>query len=178
MTWKADGAHKLKTDFNRNRREGDRTNVSAGLSDKRSENLPQTLLSPDKQFNVPFDISQNGDFLIAAIYNKSEILFRSRQFAVVDLKYQKIVRIIDAEHSIGSLAWAPDGKYFAALSEQDVTKQVFKGPLDWLAEHLGHGNYYGTFYLTIYKSDGTSVCTEQVATKLPNAMSYIDWNKQ
>ena len=69
-TWKADGVHKRKTDYNSNRKEGVRTNISEGLIDKRSESLPQMLLQPDKQFNFPFDISQNGKLLIAAIHEK------------------------------------------------------------------------------------------------------------
>lgn len=176
LSWEIDGFQKKKAAFNENRKDGYRTNIYAGLSDKRSDNLPQTLLTPDKRFDVPFDISKNEELLVAAIYKKSDILWPTKQAAVVDLREKKIVRIVESEFRIESLAWAPDSNYFAVLYRQDVTDQVFKGPIDWLAELLGHGNYYWTFYLTIYKPDGTSVCTEQVAKKLPNAMTYMDWD--
>ncbi len=178
MSWKADGVHKEKIAYYVNRKDGIRTNVYHSAGDTRSKSLPQALLSPDKQFNIPFDISKDGKSLIAAIYVKSDMDHPSKQFAIVDLGKQKIVRMSDSEYSVRSLAWAPDDKHFAVLGYQIVTEQVIKGPLDWLASFVGHPISYYTFYLTIYKPDGTSVCTAQVAKKLPDAMSYIDWGKQ
>jgi hypothetical protein len=64
ITWKTDGAHKEKADYYGNKK--DRTNEYASISDYRSESLPQKLLNHDKEFNIPFDISQNGVLLIAA----------------------------------------------------------------------------------------------------------------
>jgi hypothetical protein len=178
ISWRPDGVHKGKAIYYSNLKEGSRTNVYDSQGDKRSESLPQTLLNPDKQFNVPFDISQNGKFLIAAIHERSYMSYPSKHFAIVDLKKRKIVQTIDAEYSIRSLAWAPEGKYFAVLYAQEVTKQVFKGPLDWLTSLVGHPISYYTFYLTIYRPDGMLLCTEQIEKKLPNAMGYIDWEKQ
>jgi len=183
LKWMPDGVHKEKTTYYDNRKEPYRTNVHDSRGNMRAERLPQALLGPGKQFNVPFDTSRNGELLIACIHKRYEGLGLrvpdnpSRQFAIVDLKKQKIIRLIDSEYDIRSLAWSPEDKYFAVLYKEDVTKQVFKGPIDALAEYLGHGNYYGTFYLTVYRADGTAVCAEKVAKKLPNAMSYIDWGK-
>jgi len=178
--WKTDGLHKEKAPF----KEGDRTNYYFSGGNKGAERLPQTLLPRDKQFNVPFDTSHNGELLIAGVQERREgsglllPLDPGRQFAIVDLKKSEIVRIIDSEYKVQALAWAPDNKYFAVLNKQDVTDHVFKGPSDWLASLVGHPISYYTFYLTIYKPDGTSVCTAQVAKKLPDAMSYIDWEKK
>ena len=192
-TWKANGVHKEEADYYANLKEDSRTNMHDSRGNERSKRLPQTLLAnkmaqqqaagncepnPGKEFNIPFDISQNGELLIAAIYEKSQISHPSQQFAIVDLKKQKIVRINDSEYRIEALAWAPDGKNFVVLYSQDVTDHVFKGPIDWLASLAGHPIGYWTFYLTLYQHDGTEVYTEQVEKKLPNAMSYLDWSKQ
>jgi hypothetical protein len=178
ITWKTDGVHKKKDDYNSNL--GDyRTNYNNGFGDKRSESLPQKLLASDKQFNVPFAILLNDELLIATVYKASSFLTsRSKQLAVVDLKRQKIVRTVETEYYVQAVAWAPDSKYFAVLYEQDVTKQVFKGPLDWLASLVGHPIGYWTFYLTIYQPDGTELCTTLIEKKLPDAMSYMDWKEQ
>ncbi len=192
ITWKADGVHRKEADFYGNLKEGYRTNIYDSRGNKRSENLPQTLLkgldnrtdktegcgSSNVQFNVPFDISQNGDILIAAIHDNKLMIFPAKKLAIVDLKKQKIVRIIETNDKIRSLALAPDSKYFAVLYAQDVTKQVFKGPKDWLADFVGHPISYYTFYLTLYQPNGTLVCTEQIEKKVPLADGYLDWEKQ
>jgi WD40 repeat protein len=180
IAWKADGVHKEKVAY----KEGDRTNYYFSGGNKGAERLPQTLLPHDKQFNVPFDISRDGELLIAGIHERFEGLglylsgYRGKQLAIVDLKREKIIQTIETEYGIESLAWAPNGNYFAVLSKRDVTEQVFKGPLDWLASSVGHPIGYWTYFLTIYQPDGKSVCTEQVAKKLRDAVSFIDWNKQ
>jgi hypothetical protein len=178
ISWKADGVHKDKIAYYINRKDGIRTNVYHSAGDERARRLPQALLSTDNQFNIPFDISRESKLLIAAIYDKSDMDHPSTKFAIVDIVKQRIVRTVDSEYSVRSLAWAPDDRHFAVLGYQIVTEQVIKGPLDWLASFVGHSISYYTFYLTIYKPDGTSVCTAQVAKKLPDAMSYIDWEKQ
>jgi hypothetical protein len=177
LKWMADGVHKEKAHFYDHVKEPYRTNVYDSQGNMRADRLPHALLSPGKQFNVPFEISQNNNLLIAAIHKKSGVMSAPNQLAIVDLKGQQIIRTIESEYNIESLAWAPDDNVFVVLYRQDVTKQVFKGPIDALAEHIGHGNYYWTFYLTIYRPDGTAVCTEKIAKKLPNAMSYLDWGK-
>lgn len=173
ITWKADGVHKEKADYYGNNK--NRTNEYASMSDYRAEHLPHNLLNSNKKFNVPFDISKKEGLLVSAVHNGSNMDHKAKEFAIVDLKNQKIIQRLETEYGIGSLAWSPDSKYFAVLYAQDVTKDVFKGPIDWLAEYLGHGNGYWTFYLRIYLPDGTPVCTEEVAKKISNAMSYIDW---
>jgi len=180
ISWKADGVHKEKAAF----KKGDRTNFYFSGGNKGAERLPQTLLPRDEQFNVPFDTCCDGELLIAGVHKRYEGSglrlsgYRGSQFAIVDLKKQKIVRIAETDHGIESLGWAPDGKYIAVLTKQDVTEQVFKGPLDWLASSVGHPIGYWTYFLTIYQPDGRPVCTEQVAKKLRDAVSFIDWNKQ
>jgi hypothetical protein len=178
VTWMNDGKHKKKANYYNARKEPIRTNVHESSGNWRAEKLPLGLLSSKEMFNVPFEVSQNKELLIAAIYEDSHISYPSQRFAIVDLRKQEIVRIIEAEYQVRSLAWSPDSKYFAVLYERDVTKQVFKGPLDWFAELLGHGISYSTFYLTIYHADGTAVCTEEVAKKKPRAMSFIDWGNR
>ena len=42
-------------------------------------------------------------------------LWPSKQLAIVDVENKKIVRTIDSEYIIRSLAWAPDSEYFAVL---------------------------------------------------------------
>lgn len=178
-TWKTDGVYKIKSDYSRNRKWGERTNVFESDSLMSAKSLPQNLLSPGKQFHVPFDISRHGEFLISAIYENNRMWEPSKKFAIVDLQKQRIVKIINTEYyGIKSLAWSPDGKYFAVLYPKHVTEQVFKGPIDWIAGYLGHSIHYWTFYLTIYQSDGTMLCTKKVAEKLPDTMSYIDWTKE
>jgi hypothetical protein len=196
-SWKADGVHKEKISYYANRKVSTRTNVHDSRYN-RSNSLPQTLLANTKakqqtteecesnlgqEFNIPFDISQNKELLITALYSKKAEIgighsYPSQQFAVVDLKKQKIVRIINSKYSVEALAWAPDGKKFVVLYSQDVTEQVFKGPIDWLASLAGHPIGYWTFYLTLYQADGIPMCTVQAEKKLPNAMGYIDWTKQ
>lgn len=197
LSWDAAGVHKRKIPYYVNRNERIRTNVHESWRSlyEDSENLPQHLLAPDvpvdgrsgieqpnecekkltPKFNVPFAVAKSGEFLIAAIYEDGNTSWASKQFAIVDLKKQEIVKIIKTENKVISLAWAPDSKSFAVLYEQDVTENVFKVPVDWLAALVGHPIGYWTFYLTVYRPDGVELCSKQIEKKLPNAMSYIDW---
>ncbi len=182
MTWNTDGVLKKKADYYGYKKEGYyRTNEFDSAGNWRSATLPQALLNSDKQFNVPFDISPNKELLVAGIHPGkmgSLLIQPCKQFAIVDLKQNKILKTIDTKDNVESLAWAPGGKYFVVLHKQDVTEHVFKGPIDWLASSVGHPIGYTTFYLTVYQLDGTPLCTEQIAKKLPDAMSYIDWGNQ
>ena len=197
ISWKADGVHKEKISYYVNRKDGIRINVHDSRYNH-AKSLPQTLLvntnsqqqtadecetNPGQEFNIPYDISQNRELLITALYSKKSPSgigpsYPSQQFAIVDLRKQEIVKIIKSEYSVRSLAWSPDNKKFAVLYKQDVTDHVFKGPIDWLASVAGHPIGYWTFYLTLYQPDGIPICTVQAEKKLPNAMGYIDWNKQ
>lgn len=176
ITWDADGVHKRDADYYGNIK--NRTNIQDSRGDKRSEKLPHHLLKNDQQFNIPFDISEKGNLLIASIYNREIVLPYSRKLAIVDLKKQKILKIIETEYAIRSLRWAPSNKEFAVLYSKVVTDQVFKGPMDWLGQLLGHPVQYDTFYLTVYNAEGMLLCIEQVAEKLPIADGYIDWKKE
>lgn len=158
----------------------ERTNVKKGASDKRSESLPQDLMLPDKKrFDVPFDLSHNAELLIAAIYNKSVVLLPSKKFALVDIKRKQIIRMLEIDYYVYSLAWAPNGNYFAVLSFDNVTKQTLKrfGPLNIFADFVGHPISYYTFYLSIYDATGTLLCTECIIESIPHGEGYIEWNK-
>ncbi len=176
LTWDANGVHKGNADYYGNIR--NRTNIQDSRGDKRAENLPHRLLNNDQQLNIPFDISERSKLLIATIYPRQIVLPWSKKLVVVDLEKNKILKTIETEYYVRSLGWAPDNKQFAVLYSKTVTDQVFKGPLDWLGQFLGHPVQYDTFYVATYNAKGSMLCLEQVAEKLPLAEGYLDWEKQ
>jgi len=175
ITWDADGVHKRNADYYGNIK--DRTNIQDSRGDKRADTLPHHLLKNNEQFNIPFDVSEKGTLLITTIYNREIVLPWSKKLAVVDLKNKKMLKIIETEYYVRSLGWAPGNQQFAVLYSKIVTDQVFKGPLDWLGQLLGHPVQYDTFYVAAYSAEGRLLCIGQVAEKLPTAEGYIDWEK-
>lgn len=172
--WQANKIQKQKASY----LPKERTNVGLGASDKRSESLPQSLMLPDdKRFDTPFEISRNGELLIAAIYRNTVALFPSKIFALVDIKRKRIIRILEAGDYVHSLAWSPDGNYFAVLYSEDVTKETLKRflPLNLFADLVGHPISYDTFYLSIYDAAGKLLCTQNIIEKIPIGEGYLDW---
>ena len=136
-------------------------------------------MPPDKRFDIPFDISRNEELLIASIYKNFFALIPSKKFAVVDIKRKQIIRMLETDYYVASLAWAPNGSRFAVLFSEDVTKQTLKrfGPLNLFADFLGHPISYDTFYLAIYDSTGTLLCTERIIETIPLGEGYLEWNR-
>ena len=176
-TWHADKIQKIQARY----LPKERTNVRQGASDKRSESLPQSLMLPDdKRFDTPFEISRNGELLIAAIYRNTFALDPSKIFALVDIKRKRIIRILEAGDFVHSLAWSPDGNYFAVLYSEDVTKKTLKRflPLSLFADLVGHPISYRTLYLSLYDSAGTLLCTQNIIEKIPQGKGYLDWGNR
>ena len=173
-TWQANKIQKQKASY----LPKERINVRLGASDKRSESLPQSLMQPDdKRFDTPYEISRNGELLIAAIYRNTFALDPSKIFALIDIKRKRIIRILEAGDFVHSLAWSPDGNYFAVLYSKDVTKKTLKRflPLNLFADLVGHPISYDTFYLSIYDAAGTLLCTQNIIEKIPIGEGYLDW---
>jgi hypothetical protein len=176
-TWQANKMQKKQASF-AGAYTKERTNVIKGPPDKRSESLPQDLVLPDKRFDAPFDISRNGEFLIAAIYNKSIVLLPSKKFAVIDMKRKQIIRMLEIDYYVRSLAWSPNGNYFAVLFAENVTKQTLKRFSfgDLIGGFLGHPTSYYTFHVAVYDAGGRLLCTERVIETIPVGMGYLEWS--
>lgn len=178
FTWIDNKILKQKTSFS-GAYSQERTNIIQGYSDYRSRELPQHLVKPDKRFDVPFDISRNGELLIASIYDDFVVLVPSNQFALVDIKRKQIIRNLKTDYYVNSLAWAPNGNYFAVLFSQDVTKRTLKRFRfrDLFANLVGHPISYETFYVAIYDSRGVLICLERIIEKIPLGRGYIEWKE-
>ncbi len=177
-SWQANKLQKKQASYSLSYATG-RINIRKGISDKRSESLPQDLVLPDKRFDMPFDINHNGELLIATIYDNRISLPPSKNLALVNIKRKHIIRVLETDYYVRSLVWSPDGNYFAVLFAQDVTKQTLKrfslGNL--IGGFLGHPTSYHTFHISIYDTTGILLCTERIIESIPNGSGYIDWNK-
>jgi hypothetical protein len=174
FVWSATGMQK-QTISSSDADSADRLNVYRGSGDKRSESLPQDLVGPDMRFDVPFALSHGKTRLIASIYPDSVALIVSRKFAIVDIKAKRVLRTIEEDYDILSLAWSPTDSYFAVLLSQDVTDQKWKGPLDWISRFLGHPISYYTLYIAIYDHEGQFICKKLLIEKLEHGRGYVDW---
>jgi hypothetical protein len=113
--------------------------------------------------------------LISSIYPDEYTLIVSERFAIIDLKSRKLLRVIDAGYDVRSLAWSPTDEYFAVLSSQIVTGQMWKWPVDWLSRFFGHPRQYNTLYVDIYNLEGEIVCRKLLIEKLLYGEGYLDW---
>lgn len=173
--WSASGIEKQKTAYSSVDSE-DRLNMYRGSGDERSAGLPQDILGADMRLDVPFAVSHNGQMLISSVYpNHTPPLIISQKFAIIDLKTKRLLRIIETEHYVDSMAWSPTDKYFAVLLSQNVTSQKWKGPLDWISKFVGHPISYYTLYIAIYNFDGQFICKKTLIEKLAHGRGYIEW---
>ena len=152
-----------------------RVNIYRSAGDERSRGLPQDLLGARMRFDVPFAVSHNGQMLISSIYPDRIVLSLPKRFAIIDLDSKRLLRVIDTGYYVESLAWSPTDKYFAVLLSQDVTKQKWKGPGDWISGFFGHPRSYNTLYVDIYNLDGEMVCRKLLIEKLLHGRGYLDW---
>ena len=99
----------------------------------------------------------------------------SKELAVIDLTDKRLVgsREDGLPHRIGEMV--PTGRYFAVLFRENVTKQLWKGPLDLFAGLVGHPRSYYTLRVMIYTLDGKVACKRIIMEKLLTGGGYIDW---
>jgi WD40 repeat protein len=152
-----------------------RTNVARPFGDELSSELPQQLFLPDRRLDVPFSVSRNGRMAVSAVHGRANTLPLSQEFAVIDLRAKSLLHLVKTDYYIESVTWAPTGRYFAVLFSENVTKQLWKGPLDLLGDILGHPRSYYTIHAMIYTLDGKVMCKRTIAEKLLNGKGYIDW---
>ncbi len=175
--WDAEGLKKIKNP-SRPDDSRSRTNVARPFGDKPSFDLPQNLLPQDTHLDVPFEVSRDGRMLVSAVHRGgANTLGATKEFAVVDLTAKRLVHLLKADYNIRSVTWSPTGRYFALLFEENVTKQLWKGPLDLLGGLVGHPRSYYTLYSVIYTLDGKSICKRTIAEKLLFGRGYIDWER-
>lgn len=143
----------------------------------RSAGVPQDFLGSDVRLDTPFAVSPDGQLLVISVYPARGALqlSPSRKIALVDLKSRVLMRTIEAEYEVRALAWAPSGKYFAVLLSQDVTKEKWKGPLDWCACLVGHPISYYSLCAATYDLEGRRLCEKRVKEKLAHGRGYIVW---
>lgn len=151
--------------------------VYAGRWNEKAAGLPNDFLGADLRLDAPFAVSPNGQFLISGVYpaHGSLVESPSRKLALIDRKGKRLVRTFDAWCDVRSVAWAPSGKHFAALLNQDVTKEVWKGPFDWFASLVGHPISYHTLYAAIYDLQGKLLCEKRIMEKLSIGRGYLVW---
>jgi len=153
--------------------------VYAGRWDEHVTGLTQDFLGTDLRLDAPFAVSRNGQLLISAVYpaHSDLMLSPSRKLALIDLRTKRLILSFRAWCEVGSLAWSPKGKYFAVLLSQDVTKKVWKSPLDWFAMLVGHPISYHTLYVATYDLDGRVLCEKRLVDNLSIGRGYIVWEQ-
>jgi hypothetical protein len=151
--------------------------VYAGEWYEKVAGLPQDFLSTGERLDTPFAVSPDGQWLISAVYpgSGSVMLSPSRTLALIDRKSKRLVCNFQAQYKVKSLAWAPSGKHFAVLLSHDVTKEVWKGPLDWFASLVGHPISHHTLYAAIYDLQGKLLCEKRIIEKLSIGRGYLVW---
>jgi len=172
--WNAQGLEKIKNPSPPDDPES-RTNVARPFGDERSSDLPQELFLPDRRLDVPFAVSRDRRMAVSAVHGRANTLPLSQEFAVIDLGARKVLHLLKMDYYIASVTWSPTGRYFAVLLRENVTKQLWRGPLDLLGGLLGHPRSYYTLHAVIYTLDGKATCKRTIAEKLLNGKGYIDW---
>jgi hypothetical protein len=152
-----------------------RTNVARPFGDELSSELPQQLLPPDMRFDVPFAVSRDMRMAVSAVHGADESFSACQRFAVIDLTAKRLMHLVHTDYYIESVTWSPTGRYFAVLFSENVTKQLWKGPLDLLGGLLGHPRSYYSVHAAIYTVEGKVICRRTVMEKLLNGQGSIDW---
>jgi hypothetical protein len=151
--------------------------VYAGEWDEKTAGLPQDFLGADFRLDAPFAISPDGRFLVTSVYpaHGEFRLSLSQKLALIDRKGKRLILSFNAWCEVRSLSWAPSGKYFAVLLNQDVTKEVWKGPLDWWGKLIGHPISYHTLYAAMYDLHGKLLCQKRLNEKLRIGRGFLVW---
>jgi hypothetical protein len=151
--------------------------VYAGEWDEKAAGVPQDFLGADFRLDAPFAVSLDGSFLVTSVYpaHGEFRLSPSPKLALIDRKNKRLIRTFDAWCDVRSVTWAPSGKFFAILLNQDVTKEVWKGPLDWWGKQIGHPLTYHTLYAAIYNIQGKLFCQKRLNEKLRIGGGYLVW---
>lgn len=148
-----------------------------GEWDEKATGLPQNFLGADFRLDAPFAVSPGGRLLVTTVYPAHGELFQSQasKLALIDRKGKRLIRTFDAWCDVQSLTWAPSEKCFAVLLCQDVTKKVWKGPLDWWANFLGTHISYCTLYAALYDIQGKFLCQKPLNKKVREGGGYLVW---
>lgn len=148
-----------------------------GKWDEKATGLSQNFLGSDLRLDAPFAVSPGGLLLVSSVYPPKGELFlsQSSKLALIDRKNRRLIITFDAWCDVDSVTWAPSGKYFAVLLSQDVTKGVWKGPLDWVASLAGHPISYYTLYVATYDLQGKLLCQKRINEKLRIGRGYLVW---
>jgi hypothetical protein len=152
----------------------ERTDVARPLGDERASALPQELFAPDMRLDVPFAVSRNGQLLVSCVHGKS-VSSVCQELAVIDRTNKQLLQMIETKHQFRSVTWSPTGKYFGVVLSENVTKQLWKGPLDLLGGFLGHPRSYYDVYGIIYNLKGEVICKRRFMKNLLNGKGYMEW---
>jgi hypothetical protein len=153
--------------------------VYAGEWDENAAGVPHDFLGADLRLDAPFAVSPDGQLLLTSVYPAEGELFLSSspKIALIDRNSKRLAFSFDAPCNVKSLTWAPSGKYFAVLLSQNVTKEVWKGPLNWFASMVGHPISYYTLYATTYDLEGKVLCERRLNEKLRRSSGYLVWER-
>jgi hypothetical protein len=145
--------------------------------DEKAAGLPEDFLSAALRLDAPFAVSPDGELLVSSVYPAHSDLADSpsRKLALINRKNKRLIHTFDARWNVDSVAWAPSGKNFAILLRQDVTKDVWKGPIDWWANMVGHPISYYTLYVAMYDLQGKVLCEKRLNERLPLGYGYLTW---
>ncbi|MEF8770625.1 hypothetical protein [Candidatus Accumulibacter contiguus] len=151
--------------------------VYGGKWNLQKSSNPQEIMGRESRLDTPFAVSADGGWLVAAIYPPSGqlSLSPSRKVALIERKTSRVARVVDAQREIMSLAWAPSGKYFAALVSRNVTDSKLKTPKDWFAKGIGHPIPYYSLGIAIFGLDGRLICEQHLKQKLAYGQGYLSW---
>ena len=113
--------------------------------------------------------------VVSTVHGRANTLPPSQEFAIIDIGARKVLHFVKTDYYIESVTWSPTGRYFAVLLSENVTKHLWKDPLDLLGSLLGHPRSYYTLHAVIYTLDGKAACKRTIMEKLLNGKGYIDW---
>jgi hypothetical protein len=173
FTWDTNGVTKQKIQYTWENFDN-RLNIAKSTGDKRSDMLPQNLVGPTQRFDVPFAISHNKHMLISALYPNRFPIMGPQRIAIIDLSNTKILHVIEGGHVL-SVEWSPNDEYIAMLWAQDVTDKKWKTPIDWFAKLLGHPISYYKINITIYTTNGKTICEKTIFERFQGDRGYIEW---
>jgi len=151
--------------------------VYAGEWDEKAAGIPQNFLGVDFRLDAPFAVSLDGQLLVTSVYpaHGEFRLSSSQELALINRNNKRLMVTFEAWCDVRSVTWAPSGKHFAVLLNQDVTKKVWKGPLDWWANFIGTTISYYTLYAATYDLQGKLLCQKRLNEKLSIGRGYLVW---
>lgn len=153
-----------------------KSSMESGISGHQYEVTSKTTPATTYIADDPIVVSPDGKYYLAGLYKDgypNYHLHRSSLLGVIDTRTHELLGVVTVSQGIDHVIWSPDSVNFATSELKDVGS--FRAFKDFIIALFGWRNHYYDVFISLYRIDGTHLCTQQVAKNLAQASVEIKW---